>query len=607
MAMKYLELRNALGLSQAEMAKALGVSLRTYSRYEKGDEEVKEVQRKSLLSSTRSVATSVDDFAKIIKGHHFYVDKTKMIEDLLSFNPEGVTLFTRPRRFGKSLNLSMLYHFFSNTSDSSLFDGLYISSNEALCKKHQNHYPAILLSLKDVHGLDYESFISLYGLSFSLLASKYAYLLDSPSLGDNQKLFIKKAIDHELNDVELSFSLRNLSRCLHLHHGVPVAMFIDEYDVPLEKASKLDCYPKVLSFMQVLFSSAFKSNEDVAFAVLTGCLRENKENLFTGFNNASVYGLLDEAFAPHFGFTEEEVGKALNQFGLMSRQEEIKRWYDGYRIGGYDIYCPYDICCLLQHSLSDSELVVESYWKNSSANEVIYDLLVHGDKIVQGDIETLMEGKSVYKDVDLALSYRDLSYQDESIWGLLLSTGYLTVKSKQGRRLELTIPNQEILDLFQSTLYQWVKKDLIGKFASHSKLLPSLLEGDEKGIETSLNAFLMESLGVHDYARNEKEKEAFYHALLLGLVSASSSRDISIKSNIEVGEGYPDLCLFDINNDRASIIETKYAYEGNFDGAIKEGESQFERCHYEDGVGDSKQTHKIVIAFYKKRCKVKVI
>ena len=573
--MNRLELRKDIGLSQAKMAKRLG---------------------------KRTVAVSLDDFARIRQGGHFYVDKTRMIADLLAFNPDGISLFARPRRFGKSLNLSMLYHFFSNISDPSLFDGLEISKDRSLCERHQNHYPAILLSLKDVHGRNYESFIRLYGLSFSLAASKFSYLLESEALTSREKDFVRRAIDNELAEEELCFSLRNFSRYLHRHHGVPVAIFVDEYDVPLEKASHQDCYPVLLYFMQVLFSASFKSNEDMAFGVLTGCLRESKENLFTGFNNAMVYGLLDDGFASYFGFTREEVSLALSQYGLSSREEEVKRWYDGYRVGGYDLYCPYDICCLLQRSLTSENVVMESFWRNSSANELVYDLLAHASPSVQGDIDALMAGKSIVKNVDLALSYRDLSLQDESVWGLLLATGYLTVRSKADHNVELVIPNLEVMDIFHSSVLKWVKNDLVPEYAPSLSLVPSLLEGDKPGIEKALNTFLKETIGVHDYAQDKDQKEAFYHALTLGLLSAPSQKRVIVKSNAELGEGYPDIYLYDMEASTATLIEIKYADGGDFKRAIEEGLAQIHGRHYEEGLPPLEKVHKVVLAFYKKRC-----
>lgn len=596
--MTYKEYRIQYHLTQEEAAARFGVSRRTYARYEKEGLVINKI----ILSAP--ILSSLDQFDEIRKQKAFYIDKTSMIQTLLTINPRGCTLFTRPRRFGKSLNLSMLYHFFRLDGDPSLFEGLNIQNNIDLCRVHQNAYPAFMMSLKDVHGMEFEELLARFALSFSFIADKFSSLLSSPKVNSSDKAFLKKAIDKELNPTELSFAFKNLCHLLHAHYGIAPAVFIDEYDVPLEKSSQKGFYQQTLDFMQTLFSSAFKSNEDLSFAIFTGCLRESKENLFTGFNNPLVDGVLDDAFSSSFGFTDEEVYESLKAFHREKEAKRVNTWYGGYRFGKGKLHCPFDVCLYLQNSMKKS-IVMETYWKNVSSNDIIFHLLEEAGLQIKEDVERLLQGQSIEKVIDLALSYRDISYGDDLIWNYLVALGYLTVIRRYEDRCVLKIPNAEIRTIFDKQILRYIKTILTPKYAAFPGLMDAYFEGNSEGIASAFNGLLRECVGIHDYARQEKEQEAFYHALVLGVISALPKDEfVLISSNKEKGEGFPDIILENILRKQVIIVEIKLAKNGDFQTSFEEGFAQIAKRHYAEGFPSNMELGHYVMAFSKKQCKV---
>ena len=600
--MKYKDFRMEKKMTQKEAAEYFGISLRTYIRYEKSAKEIETKFSAQEIAGPRPIDVATDSFEKLRKGNFFYVDKTALIEDLVSLRGSEVALFTRPRRFGKSLNLSMLKSFFSLDSDPSLFRGLYISTKRQIVEEHQGKYPTFFMSLKDAYGLTLNDFLSRFAHSLSLALAPFAALADSAKLEESDKDFLAKALRRELDPVALSFSLRYICKILRAHYERSAVVLLDEYDVPLEKASSNGYYQQALDFMETLFSSGFKGNPDVAFAVLTGCLRSGKENLFTGFNNARIYDVLDEDSSSFFGFTDEEVRLALEEYGLSAKEEEVRRYYDGYRQGGESIYCPFDVVNYILDHRANPNAPAKFYWRNSSSNEIIYRMLEHASPSLKDDVETLLEGNSVRKSVNLSLSYRDLLYDEDNVYSLLLSTGYLTAGKGRDGVYDLWIPNEEIKSLFKTQISRYVDKSLSLKYGAFPGLLDLTLSGNEERLSSIFNAFFMETIGIHDYARKETDREGFYHGLILGIYSSMKrSSFISVHSNRESGEGFPDIVIDDLEENRTAILEVKYASEGNFDAAIEEGMSQIKEKNY----GQKGNCVFGVIACYKKRCVVK--
>lgn len=564
------------------------------------------------MAKVKMLPVGIDGFEKIRKAGFYYVDKSKLIEQLLQ-NWGEVNLFTRPRRFGKTLNMSMLKSFFEIGTDTTLFNGLYILNNNDLCEKYMGKYPVIFLSLKDVAGLTYaeaeDALVQLIGSE----AGRFHFLTNSSALSDAEKeqyrgFTIIQNGKYRMDKGLLISALRILSQLLYRHYGQKVIILIDEYDVPLDKAFQHGYYQEMVSLIRGMFGQALKTNSFLQFAVLTGCLRISKESIFTGLNNFKVYSAADARYDEAFGFTDEEVKKILADYQLQEHYAEVKEWYDGYHFGNADIYCPWDVINYVDDLKSDPAAFPKTYWINSSGNDLVKRFIDKADITTKDEIEQLIAGEPVEKRIRLDLTYDEIDNSIDNMWSVLFTTGYLTQISNDAySRYKLAIPNKEIREVFVLQIREWFAGVVANNTASTKEINQGFLEGRAEAIQRELTMFLGETISIMDTNARSGEKENFYHGILLGILK--SYPDWAVKSNRESGDGFPDILLKPKNPDAGIIIELKYAHTMNdLEKACERALGQIRDRRYDEALREDGRDDILAygIAFYKKRCKVVV-
>ena len=546
----------------------------------------------------------IENFEDIRRSGFYYIDKTMLIEQTLN-NWSKVTLFTRPRRFGKTLGMSMLRSFFEIGTDKSLFDGLYISQNKALCDEHMGKYPVIFLTLKGVEGLTFADAKMMLKSILSTEMDRHYYLKTSEALTDEDKAYFVKMLtgtDENIND-----SLRKLSQLLYKHYGKKVVILIDEYDVPLDKAYQNGYYHEMVSLIRGLFGQALKTNDYLQFAILTGCLRISKESIFTGLNNFEVVSIMDSMYDECFGFTDKEVQEILKYFNLSEHYTDVREWYDGYHFGNTDIYCPWDVIRYCKSLCADPTAKPQDFWSNSSGNALVRSFIDKADVQTKDEIERLIAGEYIEKEISQELTYDEIDKSIANLWSVLFTTGYLT---KQGvtddGRVRLSIPNREIKNLFIKKIREWFSDTTANDGKTLEQFCNAFVEKDTEKIEELFGDYLWNTISIRDTAVAKDKKENFYHGILLGLLGYKASW--LIKSNTESGTGYSDILVEVPNNRTGIVIELKYAENGDMDAACSEALNQIEEKSYVDKPKQDGMRNfiKYGIACFKKDCKVVV-
>ena len=553
----------------------------------------------------------IENFQEIRQMGFYYIDKTKLIEQLLE-QWGKVNLFTRPRRFGKTLNMSMLKYFFEIGTDPTLFDGLYISQNQELCEEYMGKFPVIFLSLKGVDGLTFDSakdrFIQLIGNE----AQRFRFLLDSDKLTEDDKNIYRALISlhdgkYRMEEVFIS-AIKTLSRLLSIHYGKKAIILIDEYDVPLDKAFTHGYYNEMVSLVRGIFGEALKTNDFLQFSVLTGCLRVSKESIFTGLNNFKILSITDTRFDEQFGFTDQEVLKLLSDYHLESHLTETKEWYDGYHFGDTDVYCPWDVINHVDRLLGEPDAEPQSYWINTSGNGLVKRFIDKADKTTKNEIERLIAGETIEKSIRMELTYDEIDNSIDNLWSILFTTGYLTQKGKsKGGIYQLLIPNKEVREVYIIQIQEWFKNTVLNDTKPVKKLLKAFEDGDAKQIEKELTKILGTTISILDTKARKEEKEIFYHGILLGLLRCES--EWLIQSNIESGDGFVDILVEPEDPDAGIIMELKYVQ--NFQDLEKACNKAMDQIHdrrYDERLRNEGRNDILAygIAFCKKKCKVVV-
>ena len=558
----------------------------------------------------KKLPIGIDGFEKIRTNDFYYVDKTMFIAELLQ-NWGEVNLFTRPRRFGKTLNMSMLKCFFEIGGKKELFNGLQISQDKKLCEEYMGKFPVISISLKSVDGLSFEAACAALRSVIGDEAARFQFLPESGNLSKNERERYEALIHTEkglfaMDDELLVNSLKTLSRLLAKHYGRNVILLIDEYDVPLDKAFQAGYYDKMLNLLRNMLGNALKTNDALHFAVLTGCLRISKESIFTGLNNLNVMTVSDPYFCDSFGFTEEEVRELLQYYGLEDYRDIVRDWYDGYRFGDQAIYCPWDVIKYAQILLRDKNAKPDNYWANTSGNDLVSHLLEHADQTTKYDVEKLINGETITKSIRQELTYRDIDDSVDNVWSVLYSTGYLTgthAKNADADVFTLRIPNGEIRKLFCGLVQDWIREMTRSDVSRINRFCRAFPAGDVSTIQDMLHDYLWDSISVRDTAVRVNRKENFYHGMLLGLLQSQGTW--GVQSNAETGRGYSDISIR--TPERIGIvIELKYAHDGDLQKACAEALSQIEEKKYAVGLQREgmKKIVKYGIAFCEKECMV---
>jgi hypothetical protein len=558
----------------------------------------------------KKLPVGIENFSEFFIDDFYYVDKTGLIMDLLH-NWGKVNLFTRPRRFGKSLNMSMLKTFFEVGCKKKLFDGLKIAQEHELCEEYMGQYPVISISLKDISGSSFEAARNSLKYVIGTEARRFLFLKESEKLTDIEKksyIALTTANDDgtfSMSNTALEKSLLELSRLLSKHYGRKVILLIDEYDVPLDKAFQAGYYDEMVSLIRNMFSSALKTNPNLQFAVLTGCLRVSKESIFTGLNNLSVMSITDEYFSDAFGFTEQEVEQLLEYYGCEDALDTMREWYDGYHFGSTDIYCPWDVIKYCQALIKNKKAIPENYWANTSGNALVRRFIDKANKKTKDEIEELIAGESIIKEINLELTYNELDESIDNIWSVLFSTGYLTYKERvDNEHYRLAIPNQEINNLFVKQIQKWFSDTIKNDTPKLDAFCEAFPVGDAATIERTFNDYLWNTISVRDTAVSKERKENFYHGILLGLLS--HKENWRVLSNAESGEGYSDI-LVEVPESRTGVVvELKYAEDNKLEIGCAEALSQIDEKQYDAQLlSDGMQTVvKYGIACFRKHCKV---
>ena len=561
------------------------------------------------MASTLKLPVGIENFEEIRKLGFYYIDKTRLIEQLLQ-GWGKVTLFTRPRRFGKTLNMSMLKSFFEIGTDKTLFDGLYISGNKALCDEHMGKYPVIFLSLKGVEGLEFASAKRMLCTIIDREIGRHYYLKTSDALTDEDRTLFTKMLHGQ--DDNIKDSIRMLSQLLYKHYGQKAVILIDEYDVPLDKAFQNGYYKEMVSLIRGLFGQALKTNEFLQFAVLTGCLRVSKESIFTGLNNFEINSIVDIDHDEQFGFTDDEVMKLLLDYDRSERYPDVKEWYDGYHFGNADIYCPWDVINFAKKLVSDPSARPSAFWINSSGNDMVKRFVDKADQTTRDEIEKLVAGGFVEKQLRLDLTYDEIDNTIDNLWSVLFTTGYLTkigevkVPDSESYAYKLVIPNKEVREVFILQIQEWFKA-VVAKDDDTMKLLSrAILDKDDKQIARQLNIVMSRMISILDTKAPDAMKENFYHGLLLGLLRGSNP-DWLIKSNRESGDGFSDILIEPEDPDAGIVIEVKYAKEmKELDAACEAAMAQIKNKRYDEALRDEGRCDILAygIAFCRKRCRV---
>lgn len=554
----------------------------------------------------------IDNFEKIRQNGFYYVDKTSLIEQLFS-NWGEVNLFTRPRRFGKTLNMSMLKYFFEIGTDRSLFDGLHICANEKICSEHMGKYPVIFLSLKNAEGLNFDTAKYQMVELIAREAERFPFLAKDTNLSDRdrEKYRVLTAFadgHYQMSDDVLYGSLQTLSELLYKHFNQKTVILIDEYDVPLDKAFQHGYYREMVALIRSLFGRALKTNEALAFAVLTGCLRVSKESIFTGLNNFKILSITDSRFDEQFGFTDKEVQKLLADYHLEARFSETKEWYDGYRFGNVDVYCPWDVINHIDRIKDDPNARPEAYWINTSGNDLVKRFVDKANRTTRNEIEQLIAGNAIEKTLRLDLTYDEIDNSIENLWSVLFTTGYLTQAGMtEDGAYRLVIPNREICEVFKLQIQEWFKKSIFSNAEQLTAFWKAFEEGNTDGVEMYLNRIMSNSISVFDIKTGEGKKEISYHNLLVGILTGNA--DWLVKSNVEAGEGFADIIVETEDPNAGIVVELKYAKDyNNMEQACRAALDQINDRRYQEYLlNDGRKDITLYgIAFCKKRCKAMV-
>lgn len=559
------------------------------------------------MAGLKKLPIGIENFEKLRQEDFYYIDKTRLIEQLLTRWGE-VNLFTRPRRFGKSLNMSMLQSFFEIGKDKTLFDGLRISDNQELCEKYQGKFPVVSVSLKGINGATYEEARRFLIKTINEEARRLSVLSDSTELDETDHELLTQLKKKEMTNDSLVYSIRELTELLEKHYGRKVIVLIDEYDVPLAKANENGYYDEMVLLIRNLFENALKTNNSLKFAVLTGCLRIAKESIFTGLNNFKVYSITDKSFDETFGFTDAEVRELLRYYGQEKYYETVKEWYDGYRFGNVDVYCPWDVINFCSDHLADPGLEPKNYWANTSGNSVIshfIDSVGKPQKLTRMELEQLVNGGIVQKEINSELTYKELYSSIDNLWSTLFMTGYLTQRGEpSGNRYNLVIPNREIRNIITNHILKMFKENVKDDGKTVSDLCDALLNQNPEKVELIFTEYMKKTISIRDTFARKPTKENFYHGLLLGILGFKENW--SVMSNRESGDGFGDILIRIEDEDVGIVIEVKYADDGNLQGECEKALQQIIDIRYTEAL-EQEGIHTIIkygIACYRKKCKV---
>ena len=559
------------------------------------------------MAGLKKLPIGIENFEEMRREDFYYVDKSHVIEQLLT-QWGKVNLFTRPRRFGKSLNMSMLQSFFEIGKDKTLFDGLRISDNQELCEKYQGKFPVVSVSLKGINGATYEEARRFLIKTINEEARRLSVLSDSTELDETDHELLTQLKKKEMTNDSLVYSIRELTELLEKHYGSKVIVLIDEYDVPLAKANENGYYDEMVLLIRNLFENALKTNNSLKFAVLTGCLRIAKESIFTGLNNFKVYSITDKSFDETFGFTDAEVRELLRYYGQEKYYETVKEWYDGYRFGNVDVYCPWDVINFCSDHLADPGLEPKNYWANTSGNSVIshfIDSVGKPQKLTRMELEQLVNGGIVQKEINFELTYKELYSSIDNLWSTLFMTGYLTQRGEpSGNRYNLVIPNREIRNIITNHILKMFKENVKDDGKTVSDLCDALLNQNPEKVELIFTEYMKKTISIRDTFAQKPTKENFYHGLLLGILGFKENW--SAMSNRESGDGFGDILIRIEDEDVGIVIEVKYADDGNLQGECEKALQQIIDIRYTEAL-EQEGIHTIIkygIACYRKKCKV---
>ena len=559
------------------------------------------------MAGLKKLPIGIENFEEMRREDFYYVDKSHIIEQLLT-QWGKVNLFTRPRRFGKSLNMSMLQSFFEIGKDKTLFDGLRISDNQELCEKYQGKFPVVSVSLKGINGATYEEARIYLIKTINEEARRLSVLSDSTELDETDHELLTQLKKKEMTNDSLVYSIRELTELLEKHYGSKVIVLIDEYDVPLAKANENGYYDEMVLLIRNLFENALKTNNSLKFAVLTGCLRIAKESIFTGLNNFKVYSITDKSFDETFGFTDAEVKELLRYYGQEKYYETVKEWYDGYRFGNVDVYCPWDVINFCSDHLADPGLEPKNYWANTSGNSVIshfIDSVGKPQKLTRMELEQLVNGGIVQKEINSELTYKELYSSIDNLWSTLFMTGYLTQRGEpSGNRYNLVIPNREIRNIITNHILKMFKENVKDDGKTVSDLCDALLNQNPEKVELIFTEYMKKTISIRDTFAQKPTKENFYHGLLLGILGFKENW--SVMSNRESGDGFGDILIRIEDEDVGIVIEVKYADDGNLQGECEKALQQIIDIRYTEAL-EQEGIHTIIkygIACYRKKCKV---
>lgn len=554
--------------------------------------------------SNMNIPVGISDFRRIREEHYYYIDKSGLISTLLENTPAQVTLITRPRRFGKTLGMSMLANFFDISQDSKrLFKGLEISGNQALCADWMNQYPTIFLSFKDIGGTSFENAFNLLRFVIAQLYDNYKFLLDDPDIPSAQKEIFQRLQRQTASLTDIQGALLILTKMLHSYYKKPVIILLDEYDVPVAKASSNGYYDAMLEIMRPMLSTVLKDNPSLRLAVITGCLKIAKESIFTGTNNLVSDTIQSTHLNEYFGFTQADVDQILSDFHFEHNKTLIKSWYDGYHFGDFDVYCPWDVMNYIRDLKIDPNARPSSYWKNTSDNAIIRSFIDFAGGNITRKLEILLSGGYIIQRVDDMLTYDYLHSSEDNLWSVLYLTGYLTSVRDEAIAGDipdgtsaLMIPNEEIREIFETTIIKWF--DDTAKGWNRSRLFNAVWTGDADAVTEEMTKLLRKTISYHDY------REDFYHAFLAGIFAGAG---YTVDSNKEHGEGRSDVVIYDEANSRVAIFEAKYSKSAEqllseCDHAIDQIN---DRMYAEEYADDYDEILCYGIAFFKKRCVVK--
>ena len=559
------------------------------------------------MAGLKKLPIGIENFEEMRREDFYYVDKSHVIEQLLT-QWGKVNLFTRPRRFGKSLNMSMLQSFFEIGKDKTLFDGLRISDNQELCEKYQGKFPVVSVSLKGINGATYEEARRFLIKTINEEARRLSVLSDSTELDETDHELLIQLKKKEMTNDSLVYSIRELTELLEKHYGSKVIVLIDEYDVPLAKANENGYYDEMVFLIRNLFENALKTNSSLKFAVLTGCLRIAKESIFTGLNNFKAYSITDKSFDETFGFTDAEVRELLRYYGQEKYYETVKEWYDGYRFGNVDVYCPWDVINFCSDHLADPGLEPKNYWANTSGNSVIshfIDSVGKPQKLTRMELEQLVNGGIVQKEINFELTYKELYSSIDNLWSTLFMTGYLTQRGEpSGNRYNLVIPNREIRNIITNHILKMFKENVKDDGKTVSDLCDALLNKNPEKVELIFTEYMKKTISIRDTFARKPTKENFYHGLLLGILGFKENW--SVMSNRESGDGFGDILIRIEDEDVGIVIEVKYADDGNLQEECEKALQQIIDIRYTEAL-EQEGIHTIIkygIACYRKKCKV---